>query len=566
MFRKTMTVILFSLILLPSLAACGGAAEAPLPTMVEVTPLAPATDIPPPTKPPTAESTATDLPAVEPTSTAELTPEGTATVDPQAEFLWRDVTADTIGNTGKWTNKAELADINGDGWVDLLFANGGFYDTPDLPTSSFVFLNRGPGQPYEEVAGDVLGEAGMLARVIKVRDINRDGLPDIMAGTTFQTQSRLWLGEGDGRFTEVTTTHLPQMAASIGDLEFGDVDDDGDLDMVLVDWGSGSPMTNGGGRTMLWVNDGEGHFSDATASHMPDVMVRFSWELEFVDVDNDYDLDILVSCKQCAGSFLFENDGVGVFTDVTQDRLPRHGNNYDFEAMDLNGDTYLDLITVNDAVDLRDRILINDGAGSFVDASSELWPRKYNPGVDDNMVVFLDFDSDGDADFLIGSLGSYNFAGDRILINNGEGVLSLLEVARPFIGKTAGTMGIAVADLNGDNRLDIVEAQGEAAFPDKVYYGQQNMPDTAAPIISLVAAGGDPLTIRARIHDNTSPTMPHDWHSVVLRWPLADGQTGEMPMEWYGEYLWRATPENPPFDAPFQVCAVDSAGNEACSP
>src|SRR5690606_16323711 len=148
MFRKIVIVMLFVLAL--ALAACGGVAEAPLPTLVEVTPLPAATD-PLPADPPTAEPTATDPPPTEP-PTAEPTIEPTATTDPQLDFLWRDVSAETIGGTSQWTNKVELADINGDGWVDLLFANGGYYDVPEPPLSSFVFLNHGPDQPYEEVA------------------------------------------------------------------------------------------------------------------------------------------------------------------------------------------------------------------------------------------------------------------------------------------------------------------------------------------------------------------------------------------------------------------------------
>jgi hypothetical protein len=559
MFRKI--AIVFVLILMLSLAGCGGAAKAPLPTLVEVTPLPAATDTPIPT----AEPTAADPPPTEP-PTAEPTAEPTATTDPQDDLLWRDVTTETIGGTSQWTNKVELADINGDGWVDLLFANGGYYDAPEPPLSSFVFLNHGPDQPYEEVSDAVLGPEGMLARVIKVRDVNNDGLPDIMVGTTFQTQSRLFLGQGDGAFTEVTSTHLPQQVASIGDLEFGDVDGDGDLDMVLADWGPGSPMANEGGRTLLWLNDGEGRFIDVTAGQMPEALVRFSWELEFVDVDNDFDLDILVSCKQCAGSFLFENDGAGGFIDVTQDSLPRYRNNYDFEAMDLNGDGYLDLITINDGVDFRDRVFINDQTGSFIDGTADLWPRESNPGVDDNMVAFFDYDSDGDAGFLIGSLGSYSYAADRILINDGQGKLTPLPVAELFRGITRGTLGIAVADLNGDNRLDIVEAQGEVAWAEKVYYGQNNLPDTAPPIITLVTTSGQPPTVRARVHDNKSPTMPHDWQSVVVRRTTADGQIIETPMQWYGEYLWRVTLEDASADTVFEVCAIDAAGNEACSP
>ena len=76
-----------------------------------------------------------------------------------------------------------------------------------------------------------------LARAIKARDLNGDGLTDILVGTTYQTQSRLYLGTGKGAFRDVTATHLPATPLSVGDLEFGDVDDDGDLDVVLADWG-----------------------------------------------------------------------------------------------------------------------------------------------------------------------------------------------------------------------------------------------------------------------------------------------------------------------------------------
>ena len=164
----------------------------------------------------------------------EAPAEKSASTDPNN--LWDDATKSTIGATKEWTNKVELADINGDRLVDVLFANGGDYDYPGEPTFSQVFLNQSPDQMFEEATRQVLPNA-MLARVIKVRDVNADGSPDILVGTTFQTQSRLYLGDGSGDFTDVTKTHLPQIKASVGDLEFGDVDGDGDLDVVLVDWG-----------------------------------------------------------------------------------------------------------------------------------------------------------------------------------------------------------------------------------------------------------------------------------------------------------------------------------------
>jgi len=502
----------------------------------------------------------------QPEDDSQALAERSASIEPAG--LWEDGTKTTIGTTKgeTWTNKVELADANADGLVDVLFANGGDYETPGEPAFSQVFLNRGSGQMFEGATQQVFGPTTMLARVIKVGDVNADGSPDILVGTTFQTQSQLFFGDGSGNFTNVTKTHLPQIKASVGDLEFGDADGDGDLDVVLADWGPESPMENEGGRTMLWLNDGTGHFTNATGARMPDALVRFSWELEFVDVDNDYDLDILVSCKVCAGSFLFENDGSGAFTDVTQQKLPQFTNNYDFEAMDVNGDDHLDLVTMNDGPQLQEHIFLNDRRGGFNDATARLWQGSENAGFDDNMTAFLDFDSDGDADLLIGSLDGP----DRLLLNDGSGKLRLVNRTQSILADTPGTLAIAVADLNGDRKLDAVEAQGEGAWPEKVYLGKNIPADTAPPVITRVekvsSSGADqPLQVRARVHDNKSPTKPHDWRSVVLRW-TADGRTREAPMQWYGEYLWRGTIDEPPAgEIGYKVCATDAAGNEACA-
>ena len=87
--------------------------------------------------------------------------------------LWDDVTEETIGDTFDWTNKVDLADLDGDGQVDILFANGGLYAEPaDEPESNIVFLNGGPGKPFIELL-DVLG-APDFARVVKGQDVNAE--------------------------------------------------------------------------------------------------------------------------------------------------------------------------------------------------------------------------------------------------------------------------------------------------------------------------------------------------------------------------------------------------------
>jgi hypothetical protein len=354
---------------------------------------------------------------------------------------------------------------------------------------------------------------------------------------------------------------LPAIAASAGDLELGDVDGDGDLDIALADWGPGDPMNNGGGRTRLWLNDGSGHFSDATADRMPERRAGFSWDIEFVDVDGDFDLDLLVACRVCDGSLLFENDGRGYFRDVSDERLPRYANNYDFEAIDLDGDGDLDLVTLNDGPLYRDHVWRNDGRGFFSDATSELWPASENPPCDDNAVVSFDYDSDGDSDLLIGSLS----CPDRVLENDGAGHLKM--TARTPVD-TRGTLGIAVADLDGDGRFDVVEAQGEKAFEERIYFGRTLPPDRAAPVIARVEALGDADAprVRARVHDHKIPALPHDFRSVSLLWRVR-GEPFETPMQWIGEALWVGSlAERHGADLTYWICATDGAGNRACSP
>lgn len=480
--------------------------------------------------------------------------------------LWIDQTDQVLDSTAQWTNKVELADLDGDGRIDLLFANGGDYSTPGEPEMNRAFLNRGPGQRFEEVTSHVFGSDADLTRVIKARDFNGDGLTDVFVGNTFQTTSRLFLGTGGGGFVERSETHLPRIELSVGDAEPGDVDGDGDLDLVLADWGPGNNVTNSGGRTRLWLNDGSGRFRDATDEHMPDILVRFSWDLELVDVDNDYDLDVLVSCKRCAGSKLFLNGGAADF-EHDASGLPQYTNNYEFEAMDLDGDGFLDLVTINDGeiVDevgssRREHVFRNNGEGQYRDATDAWWPDTENIGEDDNVVRFLDFDSDGDADFLVGSLSGP----DRLLINDGSG--SLRSANDVFTGEaTPGTLGMAISDLDGDGRIDVVQSQGEhrTAVQERIFFGLGLMPDLAPPVVTMATAvaRGDSILVRARIHDRKSPTFATEWSRVEVRWD-AGGDRSSTALWWYGEYLWRATV--PLGASNIEICAMDAAGNETC--
>ena len=467
---------------------------------------------------------------------------------------WQDATADCLGVTAQWTNKVEVADVDGDGLVDILMANGGEYSSPGSPEVPRVFKNLGnwgvAGSHCTEISTEVVGSFLGLSRVFKAADIDGDGDLDLVTGGGHGTQLKLFKRAAAGWAD--ASAQLPQQTTSVGDLEFGDVDGDGDLDMLLAEWGVGDALSNAGGRSRLYLNDGAGTFTEATATHMPPLLVQMSWDLELVDIDNDWDLDALVSCKVCERSLVFRNDGTGHFTD-DPDALPApvetpQTNNYEFEAMDIDGDGDLDLVTINDGGDLKETLLVNDGTGKFTNESARL---AGNPaGADDNVDVWLDVDSDGDADLLIGSLGT-----DRLFLNDGAGNFTLSPNATPSTGPngTPSTLGIAAADLDGDGRLDLVQGQGEGAFDDKIELGLSMVAiDTAPPVVRFENIGGK---VFARAHDHQSPSRAHDWRRVFAETPA-----GEVDLAWYGEYLWTATAAGAT-----RVCAIDRAGNQGCA-
>ena len=117
---------------------------------------------------------------------------------------------------------------------------------------------------------------------------------------------------------------------------------------------------------------------------------------------------------------------------------------------------------------------------------------------------------------------------------------------------------MAVADLNGDGRVDVVESQGEVptSEDERVYLATRALPrDTAPPVVAARLVGRE---VVARVHDNRTPNLPHDWRNVSARWG-----DGERTLAWYGENLFTA--EVPGDVGEIEVCATDRAGNETCT-
>ncbi|MCB1775986.1 MAG: VCBS repeat-containing protein, partial [Candidatus Competibacteraceae bacterium] len=159
----------------------------------------------------------------------------------------------------------------------------------------------------------------------------------------------------------------------------GDVDNDGDLD--LVDGNRGQP-------NQVWLNNGAGHFTD---SGQP-LGSNYTYSVALGDVDDDGDLD-LVEGNYGQANRVWLNDGLGMFSDSGQ---VLGGNTTRSVVLgDVDGDGDLDLVEGNYGE--ASRVWLNDGAGHFTDSGQSL-------GSNTTVSMALgDVDGDGDLDGVAGN-------------------------------------------------------------------------------------------------------------------------------------------------------------------
>ena len=292
-----------------------------------------------------------------------------------------------------WSASAAFVDVNRDGWLDLYVVNylrysvateapcvnaagARGYCMPDAfpPLSDRFYVNRGNG-----TFADMSGPSGILRESgpglgVATADFDRDGWIDIYVANDGR-ENHLWRNRRDGTFENVALSSgvaLPvsgRAEASMG-VDAGDIDDDGDDDLVVTE------LTGEGAN--LFVNDGTGTFEDrSTASALGAGTLAFTgFGAVWLDADNDGRLDLAAV-----------NGTVQIIERLRQagDPLPLHQ---------------------------RRQLFRNVGGGRFEEVGATAGPAFSQSEVGRGLAAG-DVDNDGDTDLIVGN----NNGPVRLLIN-----------------------------------------------------------------------------------------------------------------------------------------------------
>ncbi len=322
-----------------------------------------------------------------------------------------------------------MADVNGDGRLDLITANGNNTNTLTVLTNNG---NGGFGFYATLVVGT--NPAGVVAAAV-----NGDGYVDLISINAGDNSVTVLTNNGSGVFGSNNTFTV---VSSSGDVVAADVNGDGYLDLI-------SPSYISSGILTVFTNNGHGMFgSNATLT-----VGSYPVCVCAADVNGDGYVDLITANLKGSNAnslTVMTNNGKGFFgfnARIAVGKAPSW-----IVAADVNGDGYVDLITANNQTNTL-TVLTNNGMGVF--GSNATLTVAGIP----NWVAAADLNGDGKLDLNSANSGNYGTSPGNgnsltILTNNGSGVFG----SNITITVGVGAINVLAADLNADGKPDLAVA------------------------------------------------------------------------------------------------------------
>jgi hypothetical protein len=294
-----------------------------------------------------------------------------------------------------------------------------------------------------------------------VSDVNGDGLDDFYVGGSHFYKGRFFLQQRDGTFLEKDLLPGPEgeqkREEELGILFF-DADQDSDEDLYLVSGGYEFDISDSSYQDRLFIND-HGKFIQSKEA-LPDFLSSGSC-VKAADFDHDGDLDLFVGARVRpffyplpVSSYLLVNDGKGKFSignDTNAPVLEGIGMISDALWTDVDSDGWVDLLLAGEWMPL---ILVKNNSGILSDT---VWIGGKNAVGWWNSLASVDFDLDGDMDYVAGNLGSN----------------SLIQASKEL------PVSLYAGDYDNDMRLDLIPTtyylNEEGEMKEFPFFGRMDM-------------------------------------------------------------------------------------------
>lgn len=430
---------------------------------------------------------------------------------------------DVFGNRGGGTFKlgatyasdwfplsVAVADVNGDGKLDVLAATATVQGAMPSPGGVIVLLNRGDGTLADPVPYDVPGST------IAVGDVDGDGKPDI-ATTDATGLVQILINQGNGTFSR-SSPSVAGGGITLLSMAMADLNGDGAADIVTTNtfaqesdarpgWvtvlsrntvpAEAAPLLQGNATTGVAIGDLNGDGMMDIAAAVPSTPPLLNpkmrvWtnagnrlvipadyaldldpkSIQLADLDGDGKLDVALTTT--TGAMLMLNSGTGTFG-APIDYMA--GANVAGMALgDWNGDGRTDMaLATTTPFDGNVIVLMNPGKPIFSGQGVS-----YRGGIIPSFIASGDFNGDGKSDLVVADTNGYTA---NVLLNRGDGTFA--DAVSYPVG--ASPQWIAVKDWNGDGKPDLVVAN----FGDNDVSLLLNKGDgTFAPAVNTAVLGG----------------------------------------------------------------------------